>query len=62
MEFTIDGTHYNTHAGTEVAHWGDALPRSDPRHVFNVEAIARGGFEEWARLKEAQSDDPEGLN
>ena len=27
-----------------------------------LEAIVRGGMEEWARLKEAQSDDPERLN
>ena len=34
----------------------DSIPTEE------LEAIVRGGMEEWARLKEAQSDDPERLN
>ena len=36
MRATIEGVDYNTQAGVEIAHWGDALPRHDPRHVFNT--------------------------
>ena len=35
---------------------------TDRLNDAELKAIARGGFEEWARLKEAQSADPEWLN
>ena len=40
----------------------DVTDDTDRLTDAELEAIARGGMEEWARLKEAQSDDPERLN
>ena len=36
MEKIVDGQTLNTALATEVAHFSDGLPRTNPRHVFEV--------------------------